>query len=266
MSTFSRSAAARELASGRTWKPTMMAWDALASNTSLSVMPPTPRCTTSTLTSVVESWANASARASAGPPWSALMMIFPLQALALLGDFAGLAGLGHDGETVTRLRDALEPEHLDRHGRTGLLNPAPALIEHGAHPAGQAAADEILSRLQRAALHQHRRARALAGIEHAFDHGPVSRSRGGGAFVEQIGPQQDLLEQLVDPRPGLGRDRGRHGVAAELVQHDSMLEQVLFHLLRVGRGEVDLVDRDDQRHAGVLGVRDGLHGLWHHLV
>src|SRR2546425_2436061 len=42
-----------------------MAPEALASSTSLSVMAPTPRCTTSTLTSGVESWASASASASA---------------------------------------------------------------------------------------------------------------------------------------------------------------------------------------------------------
>ncbi len=52
-----------------------MAPDARASSTSLSVMAPTPRRTTSTRTSGVLSWARASARASAGPPWSALMMM-----------------------------------------------------------------------------------------------------------------------------------------------------------------------------------------------
>ena len=43
----------------------MIAFDALASSTSESVIAPTPRCTTSTLTSGVDSWASASANASA---------------------------------------------------------------------------------------------------------------------------------------------------------------------------------------------------------
>src|SRR5436190_1195042 len=43
----------------------MMAPDAFASRTSESVMAPTPRCTTSTLTSGVDSWASASAEALA---------------------------------------------------------------------------------------------------------------------------------------------------------------------------------------------------------
>ncbi len=45
-----------------------------------------------------------------------------------------------------------------------------------------------------------------------------------------------------------------------------MLQQVLLDLGNVGRGQVDLVDRHHQRHAGVLGVADRLDGLRHHLV
>src|SRR5436309_1480327 len=66
--TSSRAAEARALEAGRTWNPMMMAFEALASSTSESVIAPTPRCTTSTLTSGVESCARASASASAGPP------------------------------------------------------------------------------------------------------------------------------------------------------------------------------------------------------
>jgi hypothetical protein len=45
-----------------------------------------------------------------------------------------------------------------------------------------------------------------------------------------------------------------------------VLQQVLLHLRDVGRGEVDLVDGDDHRYAGVLGVADRLDGLRHDLV
>jgi len=45
--------AVRALLSGRTWKPRTIAPEALASRISLSVMAPTPRCTTSTRTSLV---------------------------------------------------------------------------------------------------------------------------------------------------------------------------------------------------------------------
>ena len=45
-----------------------------------------------------------------------------------------------------------------------------------------------------------------------------------------------------------------------------MLQQLLLHLARVRLRQIDLVDRDDQRHAGVLGVRDRLDRLRHDRV
>src|SRR5438128_1424823 len=116
-----------------------MAPEALASSTSLSVMAPTPRCTTSTLTSGVERWA------------------------------------------------------------------------------GVLAADEGVAQPQRAVLDQDRGERPLAGVECRLEHGAV------GAFVrvrleiEQLGLEQDLLEQRVHVRPLLCRDGRRQGGAAELL-------------------------------------------------
>ena len=54
--------------------------------------------------------------------------------------------------------------------------------------------------------------------------------------------------------------------AAELLEHDAVLQQLLLHLRHVRRRQIDLVDRDHHRHAGVLGVRDRLDRLRHHLV
>ena len=42
-----------------------------------------------------------------------------------------------------------------------------------------------------------------------------------------------------------------------------MGEEILLHLLHVRRGEIDLVDGDDERHAGVLRVGDRLDRLRH---
>ena len=68
------------------------------------------------------------------------------------------------------------------------------------------------------------------------------------------------------PVPFLAEISAREHVAAELLEHDVVLQQVLLDLLHVGRGQVDLVDRDDHRHAGVLGVADRLDRLRHDLV
>ena len=89
---------------------------------------------------------------------------------------------------------------------------------------------------------------------------------GIGLELEDFRLQQDLVEQLLDALAALGRDLGAEHLSAELLEHDVLLQQVLLDLLHIGRGQVDLVDRHDQRHAGVAGVRDGLDRLRHDLV
>jgi hypothetical protein len=106
----------------------------------------------------------------------------------------------------------------------------------------------------------------LPGIELRFDHGAGGAAIGIRLQVQDLGLQQDLVEELGHAGPLLGRDLARERGAAEVLEHDAVLQEVLAHLHGVRRREVDLVDRDDDRHAGVLGVRDRLDGLRHHRV
>ena len=76
MSIFSRSAISRTLLSGRTLKPMMMALDAEASMTSVSVIAPTPPWMQRTRTSSLESFSSDCRTASTEPCTSALMMRF----------------------------------------------------------------------------------------------------------------------------------------------------------------------------------------------
>ena len=73
MSTFSCSASAAALRSGRTLKPMMMAFDADASSTSDSLIAPTPECSTRIFTLSFESFCSVSVSTSAEPPTSVLM-------------------------------------------------------------------------------------------------------------------------------------------------------------------------------------------------
>ncbi len=45
-----------------------------------------------------------------------------------------------------------------------------------------------------------------------------------------------------------------------------MLQQLLAHSIGIGVRLIDLVDRNDDRHPGGLGVIDGFDGLRHHAV
>ena len=56
------------------------------------------------------------------------------------------------------------------------------------------------------------------------------------------------------------------GVAAPLFGNEAAVGELLHHLFRIGFGPVDLVDGYENRHAGCLGVVDGLKGLRHRTV
>ena len=227
----------------------MMAPDALASSTSLSLMAPTPRCTTSTRTSGVLSCASASARASAGPPWSALMMIgrvvtcpslsarlksssvpprWPRRFCASRSSRCRFWAMSRASAASATTRNESPADGTPSKPRicTGIDGPADghrvaALVEQRAHAAGELAADEVVADLQRAALHQQRGERALARIEGGLDDGALGPAVGVGLEVEDVGLEQDLLEQQVDAGALLGRDCGREDVAAELLEHDA---------------------------------------------
>ena len=87
-----------------------------------------------------------------------------------------------------------------------------------------------------------------------------------GLELLQVGDQQDHLDQLVEPDPGLGRDRHHRHVAAVLLDDDAGLGQLGLDPVRVGVGLVDLVEGDDDRHLGRLGVADRLERLGHDAV
>jgi hypothetical protein len=94
----------------------------------------------------------------------------------------------------------------------------------------------------------------------------VRPGRVGPQVKGRVGGEQDCLEQLVDVLTLLGRDVDEHRVAAVLLCHEVVLGQLLADLARVGALDVDLVDRDDDRHVGGLGVVERLDGLRHDAV
>ena len=144
--------------------------------------------------------------------------------------------------------------------RTGLV------VQHGAHPAPLGAGDHDVALPQRALLHQHRRHRAAAAVQPAFDHGAFGGAFRIGLQVEDFRLQRDRLGQLVEA--GLLGRGNLHvlRLAAHLLDHDLVAEQFLADAPGIGVLLVHLVDGDDQRRAGRLGVADRLDGLRHHAV
>ncbi len=173
--------------------------------------------------------------------------------LLVLDDAQDVAGLGH-------VRQA-EDDHGA--GRSGLVDAlAEVVLERADAPEGLADDDDVPD-VERAGLDQRGRDRPAALVELGLDDG----ADGGPLRVRlellQVGDEQDHLDQLVEPDPGLGRDRDQRHVAAVLLDDDARLGQLGLDPLGVGVGLVDLVERDDDRDLGRLRVADRLERLGH---
>ena len=71
---------------------------------------------------------------------------------------------------------------------------------------------------------------------------------------------------MVDALARLGRDRAEDGFSAPLFRHQPAVGELLLDTVGFGLGQVDLVDRDDDRDLGLLGMVDGFDGLGHDAV
>ncbi len=183
-----------------------------------------------------------------------------------LGHRAGRLLVGCGAQLVAGERDVVEPEHLDRRRRAGLLHLLAVLVEHGPDLAPRATGDDRVADAQRAALDERGDDRAAALVEVRLEHQRAGRHLRVGRELLDLGDQQDRLEQLVDPDPGGRRDVDDDHVAAPRLGHELALDQLLAHAGRVGVVAVDLGDRHDDRHLGRTRVVDRLDGLRHHAV
>ena len=185
---------------------------------------------------------------------------------AELGDLAGAAFVLHRDERLAGRRHAGQAEDLHRRRWSRLGDRAGLVVQHGAHPAPLGAGDHDVALPQRALLHQHRRHRTAAAVQPAFDHRAFGGALRIGLQVEDFRLQRDRLGQLVEA--GLLGRGNLHvlRLAAHLLDHDLVAEQFLADAAGIGVLLVHLVDGDDQRRAGRLGVADRLDGLRHHAV
>src|ERR1039457_1712438 len=185
---------------------------------------------------------------------------------AELRDLARLAFVLDDLERIARVRDVLEAHDLDRRCRRRLGDARGVVVEHRAHAAYGRAGEEDVADVKRALLHEHRRERALAGLAARLEHDAPGGPRRHGLQLEEIGLEQDHLEELVDSDFLLRGDLAGHDVAAEFLDEDSLLGELLLDALRVRLWLVDLVDGHDDRYLGGARVVDRFLRLRHDAV
>ena len=293
ISIFSRSASTAALRSGRTLKPTMIALEAIANNTSDSEMAPTPERSNWTCTFSLRSLRRVSSSTSSDPCTSALSTIGSsltsprlrlswncssesreLLAICSWRSFSSrnsttlraLSMSAGDDELVARLRRVLEPQHDDGRGRTGFGDLLPLVVEQRAHAPEHRADQEVVADPQRAVLNDHRGHGSLTAIELGFEHGARGQPIRVGLELAQIRNEQHHLQKLIDV---LALDRGdvdEDRVAAPLLRHQAAIGELLLDPVGLRIGLVNLVDGDDHRHLGRFGVVDRLERLRHHAV
>ena len=276
----------------------MVALAAAASWMSFSVMPPTARWTNPSLTSSRSSFFSESVSASSEPLTSALRTSDKRGGLAGLdgredvlelgaaADARGLAAevglavvvialgghvlhrlvVGRDDELVAGVGDVGETEHLHGHGRPGLLDLLAVVVDERPDPTEGGAGHQRIADAERAALDEDGGHRATTDVEVRLEHGAGGPTLGVGPEVLDLGDQQEAVEQVVDAVAGEGRDLGEDRVAAPLLGDEVVLGELLHDAFGVGALAVDLVDGDDDRHLGRLGVVERLDGLGHDAV
>ena len=130
-----------------------------------------------------------------------------------------------------------------------LRDPVAEEVVHRAHAAPVGAGDERVADLERAAADQDRHHRAAARVELGLDHRAGRGRVGVRAQLLDLGHRDDRLEQVVEALLGLGRDVDELGVAAPLDRLQAELRHLGAHAVGLRALLVDLVDRDEHRHA-----------------
>ena len=139
-------------------------------------------------------------------------------------------------------------------------------VEHGAHAAIGETGHEGVADAQGAARDEHRGHGATAAVELGLEDVAGCEGVGIGLQLEDVGLEENGLEQVVDADLLLCGDVDEHVLSAPLLWDDAVLGELLAHLVRVGTRLVDLVHGHDDGHAGGVRVVDGLDRLRHDAV
>ena len=141
------------------------------------------------------------------------------------------------------------------------------LVDHASDAAIRIAGDDRVTDAQCAALDEHRCDRPAAAVQVRLDGHTLGFHPGVGPQIQcRVGGQQHSLLQRLDIDAVLGGDINEHGVAAEVLGHQTVFGQLRPDPLGIGAFLIDLVDRHHDWHISGLRMVDGLHRLRHHTV
>ena len=133
--------------------------------------------------------------------------------------------------------------------------------------AGRVPRDDGIADPHRSAQDEHRRDRPATDVEARLDD-EAGRIRSAVRAQVELGvrDEQDALEEVVEVRLLLRGNLGELRGAAPVLGLEALCGELALDPVHVRVRDVDLVDRDDDRHFGRTGVRDRLLRLRHDAV
>ena len=186
---------------------------------------------------------------------------------AVVGDLARAALALDHGERIAGLGRGVEAQDLDRHRRPGLRHRLAAIVDERAHaPPGRTGDDDVAD-AQRAALHQHGADRTATALELGLDDDAVGRAVRIGLAGPAARPAGWIASSSLSRPVRFRAETSTSSVSPDMLSTTiSCCSRAGAHAVGIGARLVDLVDGHDHRHAGGLGVIDGLHRLRHDAV
>src|SRR5262245_45409089 len=187
-------------------------------------------------------------------------------AQAIVGELARAALALDDGEGIAGLGRRIKAQDLHRHRWPGLRDRLAAVVDERAHTAPGRTGDDNVADIEGAALHEHGANRPASALKLGLDDNALRGTLRVGAQVQQLRLQVDGFEKPVEAGPLESRHLDLQRFARHAFNDDLVLQERGAHARGIGSRLVNLVDGNDQRHAGGLGMVDGLHRLRHHAI
>ena len=189
-----------------------------------------------------------------------------LHADTVVGNFTSTRfGIDHN-KRIARIRRTVEAKHLSRHSRTSRLQLLAAFVGKCTDFTPLRAGNNNVTTLQSTALDENSCDRTTALIELALYNDAVSVTVRVRLKLKDFRLKRDRLSQLVQTHFLFRRDFDCLNFTAHSFDLNVVLKKLCQHLVRIGIRLVDLVDRNDNRHASSFCVADRLFRLRHHAI
>ena len=172
------------------------------------------------------------------------------------GNLEGVAGVGH----------FLNSDNLNRLAGCRFLDALAPVVEHGADAARVNSGHKGISLMQSSALDYNCRDNAAALVDARLKDFSFGAAIPNSLKLKHFGLEQNRVQKVVDALALQGADVYVLSVSAPIFGRKAKLCKLGANAVWIGVGLVYLVDRDDNRNLGVLGVVNRFQSLGHDAV